>query len=646
MFVLVSLAVSQAGAQQKPPPPTVEQQTVAAPNIEMWADAYQQYGAPEILVFCGWSNGDPHSAASSSDYLALDESSFTVQLQGAFIDIINDPRADIFLVDNGALSDAIGRLESNLLNSTETEGVLLLANEVKADLVVQIQLIDRKPNGAPNRVRFQTVNVTNGRTLTTKVFDWKLGTSTKDVKLYAEQIARVFIEDIAARAINTQSYNLRFFGFASDAQLPKLVKDSVSAIRGIRSVRSRTSSSVRNPWTGESETMTRFTVRYTGDFLDLSADVARSLNLIGDSKVRIMEAAGRDLTLQVYSEADEHYVPDDSFETCLRIILDQSKVGQEYRDRLFELYKKQDSPRVSVLVNRQPTKEEREQAIRDGDVLTTTANTMVIVNTTGRDMISLNNQKLGTQRNDLATSSFRRITLLERQTNLVESAMYKALGPELLRFERRDTSAVWDELMRQSGRSAGVIGQDEVVEAFRKLDIADIIIVGTGADLVDVNGEVSVTYTFKAIQLADASVVAVASALEGLRGQGSEFDVANSIVEQAIVGLACEMKKFWEPPTRLELSLINIADADDLELLLQTIESRAERVAASEHTVRVIGRVSYESDQKSGTAKFTLSYGCTFNELLSELSALSGELPFELEIQSMDSNRAQININY
>jgi len=653
LAMTLGLCTTHAQAQgRKAPPPQAERYEPEPPDIELWRDAYDDFEAPEIMVMCGWSSGRPRAAAGESSYFNLDESPFAVQLQGAFIDVINDPRADVYLVDAGAIRDAIRRLQNNLLNNTEHAAMRLLANEVNAGMVIQIQLIDRRSNDTPNRVRFQTIDVSNGRTLTTKVFDWKLGNSTRDVKTYAEQIARLFINDIAARTQNPAKFNLRLFGPMRDARLARDIKRRIDEIRGVSRVRARTASTERHPVTGAVEALSRYTVTYSGDFMDLSAEVTDALATLDDVDVRIFEAAGNQLSLNVTpvveepdeeEEEEQNEASATTFKGCLDLLLDPTFRGERFRDELQILYRKQDSPSIAVLVNRDPSAEDRAENAPAAGGSTTSADTIVMINSAGRDV---DNSRPGAgaggtpQRDDGEGPS--RITQLERQTNLVESALFKRLGPELLSFERKDASTARSRLVKHIEKQTDVYDQRELVKVLRQHNIADIVIFGSGADLPESDGRMSVTYTFRAIQISDAGVLGVASAREILDTR-SEHDIVEAIADSAIKDLVCEMKQSWSPPNELDLTISNMNNSDDLDLFLQTVttlESGGEGI----NPLEIVGRTGFEGAEGQGTAMVTVRYLCQFNELFQVFRELAGQLPYDLDIQSFDPSQAKLAI--
>lgn len=643
MLLLLAALTSGAAAQRKPDAPKVTPPEPEGADIERWTQAYDDFGAPEILVMCGWSSGNPTASAGESSFFNLRETPFAVQLQGAFLDVINDPAADVYLVDNGVVRDTIARLQTTLNNNSERSAMRLLANEVRADMIVQIQLIDRSSNDTPNRVRFQSIDTTNGRTLTTKVFDWKLGNSTADVKRYADQIARVFINDIAARTRNAQRYNLRVFGPMRDATLARSIKNWIEGIRGVERVRARTNSTERHPYTGTTEALVRYDVRYTGDFMDLSAEVAVAFQDIDKVEVTVLEAAGRQLTLNV-TPIVERKPKDEGPEThrkCLEMLLDPGEAGQDFRDQISNHYQKQDSPSIAVLVNREPTEDEREELSSEREPGSSThADTIVMINQAGGN-IGGSSQRRNTQASD-QDERIRRITQLERQTNLVEAELFKLLGPEYMDFERKDASTARASLLKYMDKQSSVYGLHELVEVLHQHSIVDIVIFGSGADLPDGTGDGrSVTYTFRAIQISDAGVVGVASATQPLGRGRSEHEIAKTIAESAIKDLVCEMSKAWEPPNELDVTLTNVSNSDDLDEFLQAV-TNLEPDSDGERVLKIVGRTGFEGDEGQGTASVTINYKCSFNDLFKWIRELAAQLPYDLDIQSMDASQAEL----
>jgi hypothetical protein len=284
------------------------------------------------------------------------------------------------------------------------------------------------------------------------------------------------------------------------------------------------------------------------------------------------------------------------------------------------------------LVNRAATRQEIELAGQSEGGLN--ADTLVLVQTGTINSVD------GSAAPDLIVQpegdDFRLIPALETQARAFETALFDRLGTNLLGFKRADAETA-RALLQARGEGSGLLAQREIVELLRAGDVADIVLFGYGSTLAQSGGGVVATYTFKAVNLADSAYLAGATVSAPL---GPVIDVAavDRLATEAIGQIACELMQEWSPPTPLEATITGAQDAGDMDLLLQAGATlRAERSGP----ISVLGSPSF----RDGTIRLTLQYTCAFDELFAAVRDLSGELPYTLALQSLETNTMTLAIS-
>lgn len=633
--VILSLTTSLATAQPTGTPTPVEPPAPQRVDAEAWADAYLAYGEPSIVVLTGFPNQRLSDSIMSSTH-----ESFAYQLRTAIEECLNVPEAELDLIDSQSLASAVERVSTAMSNADETEAIDLLANELQAELVIYVKFLDRDPRRMPNataNMTFEAISTSRGRKIVSFPFEWKIGNDVPAIKRYANALAVKFTNDFAARAGRSQRFDLRIIGMPTE---PRTIRDFRILMGDLPDVDGRVRSpqfgTHDDPTTGEQVSMAVFSgFKYRGDNLDLAADVTDLGDEMGGLDLRFVSTEANSVTLRiVLPETTTSHAT--TLVDCQKMILRKDDIGTEQRRRLQELYDRKNAPRISVLVNRKTTEEEREGA-EHGDATGLTGDTIVVVQV-GDRTIEGDGEAEG---DDDDPNQVRAIGWLENQTLQIENALFDHLGPNLLDFTRIDPNRAKAELQRSINRQGVVFGENELVDILRTKNIADVLVLGNGGLFQEASGEYTVTYTFRVVSLTDSVYLAGASVRGSLQGQGTE--VARRVADEAIKQIACELIQSWLPPTKLTTTVKGARNATDMEAFLSTLAAQAGD--AGSPRVRVVGSPSYDGGSDRGVFTMTLSYSCSWDELFAEFKELSEAIPaYNLGIEKMDTNGLVLNI--
>ncbi len=616
---LLVLAAS-AAAQRKPDPAPEVPADRYAIDYDQFKRTYQTRNEPTVLVLCGWATGQHQSPPPTVGLFNLDTSGLTFQLKSALEQVLNDPRVDLDLVNFNALQSANRRLRDVLELSGEKEAMELLANDLSAELVLVVRLLDSDPSGAPRRLTFEAFDLARGRTITTFPFSWELADTTWDVKRYAQAIGSRFVADYVVRTGNPQRYTVRVFGLPAEPMWMQEIRRTIKSVPGIASVRPRSISSVK-----DQESLSTFEVRYGGDVLDLASELATYLDRAQGLSFETIELAGTAISLRAQMR-----VPQTSAATvagCGELILARTPAGDAQRRELKTMYEQQGRPTVAVMVNRAPTARERKTAPA-GTVLT--SETVVVIQSVNRDVV--NRPPAGArerQRGDATPA------LLELHARLLEEALYRRIGGELLGLARVDAELARRRFEGGLDTTQSIFREQEFIETARRQAIADVLILGKGAAFSNADGTRWATYTFRAVHAADARILATASVRGELSASLMESTV-QTMADDLIAALVCEMMQSWSPSARLQIKLTNAQGEQDSRAFASAVAVRAADGAA----LHVVGGPFVGDD----SVALTLSYACTFEQLVRELNAVGADLPYRLQIVHLTPSEAVFSI--
>lgn len=521
--------LADASAQTRKPPPQAVPNEEPAPDMNAWRRAYDERGEPAILVVAGWGSGDLLLQGLAGTLNQPDRDGIATQLQAAFEQVINDPAADVELIDAGAARAAAKRLGGRLARMDEAEAFSVLADELSAQLVIVIRLLDYdRARNAPGRVVVEAIDPTSARTLFSLPFEWKLGSSAADLKRYANVIAARFIEDYAARAVRDERYTVRVIGLAPGPIEQRDIVRGFEGMPGVRDVRPRSGGLERDPLTGEEAAVATYSIRAAADPLELQASLAEVLADAGID-AEILDTAGTSFTLRVYGQGAPRSRADD-FALCAARVFLRTDVGERERERIREAYAAAGAPTVAVLVNRRLSTAERD---RLGDGALTGDNVIVIGDVNGRPVVR-----------GIDPSDVRDLTQLESQNDMVEAEVQRLLGARYMDFSLKDTAVVRAAISASLDRDRAAVGQDELIGALRSQNIADVAILGSGR-IVGAGAERRYEYTLRAVDLRDSSLLGTSTVTGGTLAREPSEPVAERLARRAMGELLCELAATW-----------------------------------------------------------------------------------------------------
>ncbi len=637
-LVAVALAAATPALAQPKGDPQPIKPTVEGPDIGAWAEAYEAYGFPRVLVLCG------RTARSGEDGLfAPSSSGFAYQLKSAFEEIINDPDVGLDLIDVDSLVSATKRLGNALDMAAEPEAIRLLANELSADMVILIKFLDADPRANPGveaNMTFEVVDPSRGGKLVTFPFRWQRDDSVPWINRYANDLAVRFIDDFARRAPRPSWVEVRAIGFGDNPGHVKALRDGMTGMDRVESVRPPRSSTYVDQYSGQRQTLQTYRLRFAGDMLDLAAEIEDAQFDLDGREVRVVLLETSALTVKIVNQAPE--VESDeplARAQCEELILRPDEPGIAQRGLLQELYRSKNSPRFALLVNRAPTRAERLRIESEGGSISGDTVVLVQTGTVNQIQDGSGSGAVVTQTDD---SELREVTALESQTNQIEVAMYNLLGTNLLGFKRIEPSIARARIAGEAEHQAGVFGESEIVEILRRENIADVIIFGRGTSMRESNGERRATYTFRAVSIADAEYLAGAI-VSGRLGFANEKDLIERMAEQAIQSIACELIQEWSPPTEMAGMVKGARGSSDMDDFLKAIK-KLSADPDDPGSLRAPGSSSFRDGADGGYFTVSLMYDCAFSELFDEFRRLSGELPYELEIETLETSNVVLRI--
>ncbi len=429
--LVLANAMTRAMAGPLPDPQPYVQPADPDLNLPAWRAAYAQAGRPRILVLARRESGD---SRVENDRLGADalwsnlrEDDLTQLLSTDLETYINQPGADVTLIDPEVARAAEARLGDRLRLSREGEALRLLAGEAKADLVLLVRLLPRiesDPPEVPAQVRVRAVSPTSARRSFSLTFGWKGPFEAPNRKANAYALARAFTDDFVARAGSPLRITARVFGLPSEVERQGAALDALRAMPGAEGVRSREAGAMDNPFARaneparESANTFEITLRpgFDADPLALNRDIARALQrALPGSIVELRDGTFDALALRVRGGTlpPPAPAPTQAALDCAQVMLSATPVGEARREQLRRLAQSRGADRFVVLVNRAATPDEIQAA---GISNATNANLVVV------------NASSGTARPANDASTFAQPAQVEAAARSLEDALSSILG--------------------------------------------------------------------------------------------------------------------------------------------------------------------------------------------------------------------------
>lgn len=673
-LLLISTLLVSAGlalGQRKPDPlPFVPQQT-DRPDMLGFSFAYEAAGFPRILIMTGMDNrmGDSASAeatrgraatgsnvasgvsgstlqigtpANSSHIgrnLSFFHSSGVPQMLEASMEEILQKNPDIELVNLDAQNEAQRREIGLLWLQNENAAIQLLKRQTNAEVVLVVRMLPQP--GFPYRVLVKMLETNRGRSIGSFAFDWQLpGTDSNTVKLYAGEITRKFTEQFSSwytpsgRELSSR-YTIRLLGVKGVSELAaisNMLRDTPGVSRVINRGFSASSQS----------TVTELQVNYNGDALSLVGELASRAAGQVNMNVDALDISAGSITLRATSHP--------KLTRAVSLVNVEAHNHNELVRELRNVYLSAGQPKIGLIINRELRSEEldRSKSKKQLDLLMrerkerlslsgeasaaqvseASVGTMIMVaagdiNAGDRDgNVSRGKGHL----NQLIPTLYRDYQKAKNHEKMlsvvrVENAIVKRflkMGLDLV-----DPNRVRGELAK--GERA-IFDEDEMAWRLGRDAGLDIVILGRGK-VHETGGITTVTYTFRAVRVADGVILAADLYTTDLDLSANQT-LIDQVVEHAadyVAGnMADQMWSFWEPPNRLTVTVHNADSPKDVVAVMNALKQSVEGVDS-------VSFDRHEAIAGEGKGVFVLRYRKPYEELIQAIADQADQLSMDYD---------------
>ncbi len=616
--ILSSPALAQKAENE--PQPAAAVPMITPEDVGKWAKAYQRAGRPKTLVLVGWESPlGPNK--SVLEFLEPDSAGISERFRAALSRVLGQPEIRFREIDPMATSEMRARLSGALAQRSERSGIDLLANTADAELVILLKLQGTR-GSAPASIVFQPLDYSQGMRLRPlPPIDWAakgFGVDDQTIVDNMHQVAKRFIDDyhrFVVVAAEGRDYTLRVFGLSSD--LLPLARRALKAMPSVDNFQDA------NVSIGTDDSMAEFEIGFRGSPGDFREAVQQTLAAISPGLSAVpFKGEGGTLNIRVKGGGTPSAGPapqPSRDESCDRaIVATNSPQGEALRTELRTLYERRGSPRVAVLINRSPATT-REVAA--------TTNIARAPGAAGDVVVVQNNQAAAPEGEAALFSSIRELD----RTNLdLESRIYERLGTQLFNFRRADAAEVRAVVSRQA--SNVVLTGDDLLKSLREANIADIFIIGRGSVQPVGEGMFQTGWVFRVVQ-SDGRLLATASGLQGTIASSLGTGVIDSIADQALGRLLCEVLSEWREPATTSVKFLGTFSEADWQALSKSLASTTPALG-----IRLIDEPTLRFSGPDSGAGIKLEYSCTLEQLRAELDRMNATLPFRIQLESSEKN--------
>lgn len=687
-FVAGGLLSSQVMAQRTSNPTPVNQNS-NQPDLQAFADAYDAAGEPRILVAVGATN-TPKALGQLLLGMFAPEDFGHAQALSRSIEEQLLKNNHVELVDPNMIQASVQRERAILAGQNEAQVLKTLNTSLNADLVLMVQLVrdpDILKRGGQFRVMVDSIDVARGRRLTTFTFDWMQGTDAGTIKRYAEQMTRKFVEQYAnAMRTGDLSYNLMVMGVADAGDLRKYQQalesnDKVTSVRSRGFSRSTSSSENR----GKDTNVGQLRVRYTGNSLDLADLLSSAAESSLKRKATITNAESGIIHVRLGSSsavaADDGKAWDKEFEKELlaeRLIdfMRDDEVSGRVQNTFKEVYRKQGSPKIGVILNRSIDENEastddvkkelaspiaeglaagtakgetqsggQASAGQDGTALNinmgnnqgTSSRTVQLLLQADRDLrTDIRTEKNVVRRDNFTTrlvedgvsQRLRKLGMTTMDATFVRDRILQKSKNARQFFNEGDLEAILIQQARDAGLDVALVGY-----SFVNLDARTVRVKN---NQVDVNNHHRLGFTMRAVDVASGEILGSVSIAEV---KADELQAMVDAMSDHLVGqMAAQLWDTWTGDKVVTVTVSNAKATDQVLALMDAVKKNIKGV-------QQVDFVRHEPTSQGGVGVFTLQYEGSYSDLLravSELGRQGQNAAFQLE--SRGTSRSELNL--
>ena len=658
--------LARAEAQPRPDPPRVDPQA-SAPDIDLFAEAYERAGEPTLLVLVGReaSTGPRRSqepvatrAPAPDRYVGggmnlLDRAGDAAQLR-LEIERLLRQRPGVELVSLDALNEQTRREVAMLNLRDESRAVRLISQEINAELVLVIRMLESgqvAERGARYRVSVEVLDVPRGRSIGGFGFDWTRGTDGPTIKAYAEQVTRKFIEQLAHWYVRdgdegpARRYTVRLTGIEGVEQLVE-ARNAFEQIDQVQRVRDGGMSS------DGLETVASLTIDHIGRPLDLVFGLQQAARDTLDMQIDATDGSSGTITLVARPQPRETSSGQRRLPRWMRLVDPAHPEHEQAKADLAAQYEAEGQPRIGIVINRALSEQEQrhpdykeqireiaeqEAERREAEPQQGAGGTYVTVHIGGEDRESEPRDRAAERRRrgpggrELEDEQQPQEQQL-LDTRQMEDSLYKRMLE--LGLVMVDPSRVRANLRQQMDRARHVFHEDELMYLISQSTELDIVIHGVGR----ADDEGGVRYTFRAIRVNDGAVLAAdswSSDLPRFGGSSMRRDAMEFAAAYATGSMLDQMLTFWEPPSRISVMVAGASHQRDVFVVMNAFREHVPEVVSVDFD-------RHETGREGGVGFFNLRYTSSYNDLIREISQQAENLPFDLDVSG--TTRDTLNI--
>jgi hypothetical protein len=570
----LTVAAPAAEAQKRRPKPIDTRPK--GPDIEGFAEAYERANEPEMIVMVGIVTGGRRSG--ERDVAAFDPEADSDALRRRIEENLLEARVE--LIEQSSL-DAVRRRELTLLGQQgEGEVIEALKEKFNADVAIKIEM---QPRGGDSkyRVTVDTLSVTRGRKLGTFSFDWVLNDDARSVKEYGDAVSRKVMEQFVKfygpgdRGGAEMRYTVLLVGI-EDNRAVRDVSRAIERIGGVNKVR------VRGNTDAGGRKATSLEVRYTGQMFDLATDIEEAAGeLLG---LRMDGTDSNSGTITLIAKGTKPAPPPPPSNPCEELFNPSAQ-----RHQLFAAqYKTQGRPRVTILINREVFKGERQ-------------------NQEHADNFKFIGPPPGGTTHPLLV------------TATAENAIadwFKKLGVRVVNADQ-----VRQRVKQAADKAGGVFKDDELAQLLKDNDLADIVILGRGGTV----GNGGVWYTFEATRIGGDNLgnTRWTAEIDG-RNLAAVNEAFEELGHDVTCKLALDMMSEWSGNSRLDVVVTGVRNANGVHALMDQLKRGFDGIKEAEF-------VDIDGGRAGGTARFAIEYTSTYEDLARRIAELAEDGGFTVE---------------
>lgn len=643
MCAATALPAAEA-RQAKPDPVPVQMPQEAKPDVEKWREAYAKAGRPTVMIMCG-IDGDLLARPQAGIKWNFELEGEPAQIAGVLGEILNPGANPIELVDAQAIKRMQGRFEAVLNLNGKQEDIELLRAALDAELLVTIRITG---GGPLPKVNVTVSEEARGRAGFGLVFDWKGDFSALEIKKNISAVAVKFIDDFAERAgQDVLSMTLRVLGAKREWQ--RRVRETLESVPGVSSVK------MANLAAGPADQAIEFTLRHsaTTDVNDLLFDAQDALTENLDTAAHAELAQGNTAIIRLTPKPPPPPAVVHRDPTCRQMLQEDIAFPDDEKEtaakqELTAAYKAKGVPKVTVLLNRRATAKEVDAARQAaGGGREVNVENMVVVTGIG-EAVGIkegpNGQDPPAKAPAEQDNEFRVVDKYELFARHVETSMSSLFGVKGLGFEMIHSDTARKNLGDAVRKQKLVMGEAELSALLLGLNIADIYVIGHGSDPT---ANPKIQFSFKAVT-ASGSEIGYGQILVSLPVEVGP-DVIKPIAADLVTEIACDMKKYWKPPSRITIKLVGATGLGDFGIMRDAIEK-----FGKDEGISLFGTEQFDRGHGEGIVLFRIEFDTTkipSNRLFDKLREIKDKdkdkdkAPFEsFDSESKDDTEIVIRI--